>query len=151
MKVILTEDHDTLGMKGDLVEVKPGYGQNFLIPRQLAVVATRSNTKRYAEERRQAAHKVEAQREQAEKMAEKLDGTEVVIPVQTGEENRIFGTITTQQIVDELKTQGFDVDRRKVTLSEDPRVTGVYPATVRLHPEFSAEVKVNVVANEDSI
>lgn len=151
MKVILTEDHDTLGIKGDLVDVKPGYGQNFLIPRQLAVVATKSATKRYAEERRQSAHKVEAQREQAEKLAQRLDGTEIVIPVQTGEENRIFGTITTQQIVDELKEQGFDVDRRKVTMSEDPRVTGVYSATVRLHQDVSAEVKVNVVANQDSL
>ncbi|MDT0630784.1 50S ribosomal protein L9 [Rubrivirga sp. S365] len=151
MKVILTEDHDTLGIKGDLVDVKPGYGQNFLIPRQLAVVATKSATKRYAEERRQSAHKVEAQREQAEKLAQRLDGTEIVIPVQTGEDNRIFGTITTQQVVDELKEQGFDIDRRKVTLSEDPRVTGVYPATVRLHQDVSAKVTVNVVANQDSL
>ena len=151
MKVILTEDHDTLGLKGDVVEVKPGYGQNFLIPRQLAVVATASTVKRYAEERRQAAHKIEAARGNAEKLAARLDGTEVVIPVRTGEENRIFGSITTQQIADELKTLGYDIDRRKITLSEDVRVTGVYPATVRLHPEFSSEVKVKVVAEESSL
>lgn len=151
MKVILTEDHDTLGTKGDLVEVKPGYGRNFLIPRQLAVVATPSSVKKYAEERRQAAHKIEARRDQAEALSKKLDGTEIVIPVQTGEENRIFGSVTTQQIVDELKTLGFDVDRRKVTLSEDIRVTGVYPATVRVHPDFTAEVKVKVVPNEETL
>ena len=151
MKVILTEDHDTLGIKGDLVDVKPGYGQNYLIPRQLAVVATKSATKRYAEERRQSAHKLEAQREQAEKLAQRLDGTEVVIPVQTGEEDRIFGTVTTQQVVDELKTLGFDVDRRTVTMSEDPRTTGTYPATVRLYQDVTAEVQVKVVANEDSL
>lgn len=151
MKVILTEDHDTLGTKGDLVDVKPGYGQNYLIPRQLAVVATKSATKRYAEERRQSAHKVAAQREQAEKLAQKLDGTQVVLPVQTGEDNRIFGSITTQQIVDELKTQGFDVDRRKVTMSEDPRTTGDYTATVRFYQDVTADVQVKVVANEDSI
>ena len=151
MKVILTEDHDTLGLKGDLVEVKPGYGRNFLIPRQLAVVATKSSTKKYAEERRQAAHKVEAARGNAEKLAERLDGTEVVIPVQTGEENRIFGSVTTQQVVDELKAQGFDLDRRKVSLSEDVRVTGVYTATVRLMPDVSADVKVTVVPNEATI
>jgi large subunit ribosomal protein L9 len=151
MKVILTEDHDTLGLKGDLVEVKPGYGRNFLIPRQLAVVATPSATKRYAEEQRQAAHKVEAARGNAEKLAERLDGAEVVIPVQTGEENRIFGSVTTQQIVDELKSQGFDIDRRKVSLAEDVRVTGVYPATVRLMPDVTAEVKVKVVPNEETL
>lgn len=151
MKVILTEDHDTLGTKGDLVEVKPGYGRNFLIPRQLAVVATSSSVKKYAEERRQAAHKIVARRDQAEALSQKLDGTEIVIPVRTGEENRIFGSVTTQQIVDELKTLGFDIDRRKVTLSEDIRVTGVYPATVRVHPDFTAEVKVKVVPNEETV
>lgn len=151
MQVILTEDHDTLGLKGDVVEVKNGYGQNYLIPRQLAVVATPSTRKRYAEERRQAAHKIEAARGNAEKLAAKLDGTEVVIPVKTGEENRIFGSVTTQQIVDELLSLGFEIDRRKVTLSEDVRTTGVYPATVRIHPEITAEVKVKVVAEESSL
>lgn len=151
MKVILTEDHDTLGVKGDVVEVKPGYGRNYLIPRQLAVVATASSLKRYAEERRQAAHKIEAKRDQAEALAKRLDGTEIVIPVQTGEEGRIFGSVTTQQIVDELKTLGFEVDRRKVTFSEDVRETGEYPASVRVHPEFTAEVKVKVVPNEAAL
>ena len=151
MKVILTEDHDTLGIKGDVVDVKPGYGRNFLIPRQLAVLATSSSLKRYAEERRQAAHKIEAARGNAEKLTQKLDGTEVVIPVRTGEENRIFGSITTQQIADELKSVGFDIDRRKITMSEDVRVTGVYTATVRVHPEFTADVKVKVVPEESSL
>ena len=151
MKVILIEDHDTLGIKGDVVDVKPGYGRNYLIPQQLAVVATPSALKRYEEERRQAAHKVEAARENAEKLAQKLNDVEIVIPVQTGEENRIFGSITTQQIADELKTQGFDIDRRKISMAEDVRVTGVYPATVRLHPEHTAEVKVKVVPNEATV
>lgn len=151
MKVILIEDHDTLGIKGDVVDVKPGYGRNYLIPQQIAVVATPSALKRYEEERRQAAHKVEAARGNAEKLAERLNEVEIVIPVQTGEENRIFGSITTQQVADELKTKGFDIDRRKITMSEDVRVTGVYPATVRLHPEYTAEVKVNVVANEATV
>ena len=151
MKVILIEDHDTLGIKGDVVDVKPGFGQNYLIPQQLAVVATPSTLKRYEEERRQAAHKVEAARGNAEKLAEKLSEVEILIPVQTGEENRIFGSITTQQIADELKAKGYDIDRRKITLSEDVRVTGVYPATVRLHPEFTAEIKVNVVPNEETV
>jgi large subunit ribosomal protein L9 len=151
MKVILIEDHDTLGIKGDVVEVKPGYGQNFLIPRQLAVVATPSTLKRYAEERRQAAHKIEAARGNAEKLAARLEGTEVVIPVRTGEENRIFGSVTTQQIADDLTAKGYDVDRRKITLSEDVRVTGVYTATVRLHPDFSSEIKVSVVPEEASL
>ena len=151
MKVILKADHDTLGIKGDVVNVKPGFGRNFLIPRQLAVMATKSALKQYAEERRQAAHKIEAARGDAEKIAARLNQTEVVIPVRVGEENRIFGTITTQQIADELAAQGVKVDRRKISLAEDVRVTGVYPATVRLHPDFPAEVKVRVVAAEESV
>ncbi len=151
MKVILTEDHDTLGIKGDVVDVKPGFGQNFLIPRQMAVVATKSTIKRYAEERRQAAHKVEAARGNAEKLAAKLDGTEVLIPVRTGEEDRIFGTITNQQVADELATMGYEIDRRKITISEDIRTTGDYSATVRVHPEITSEVKIRVVAEEASV
>ena len=151
MTVILTEDHDTLGMKGDVVDVKPGFGQNYLIPNQLAVVATKSTRKRYEEERRQAAHKIEAARGNAEKLAEKLNGTEIVIPVKTGDDDeRLFGTVTTAQVVDELKTMGFELDRRKVSM-EDVKTTGVYTATVRLHPEITAEVKVKVVPEEASL
>lgn len=151
MKVILTEDHDTLGIKGDLVEVKPGYGQNYLIPRQMAVVATKSTIKRYAEERRQAAHKIEAARGNAEKLAARLNGTEILIPVRTGEEGRLFGTVTTQQITDELTALGYDIDRRKVSLSEDIKTVGEYPATVRIHPEITSEITVKVVAEEESV
>ncbi len=151
MKVILTADHDTLGMRGDEVQVKPGYGQNFLIPRQLAVVATKSTRKRYAEETRQAAHKIEAARGNAEKLAQKMTGTELVFPVKTGDEGRLFGSVTTQQVADELTAQGYTVDRRKITMSEEIRTTGDYTATVRLHPDHSAEIKVSVVAEESSL
>lgn len=151
MKVILTEDHDTLGLRGDVVDVKPGYGRNFLIPRQMAVIATPSAVKRYAEEKKQAAHKIEAARENAEKLAKRLEAAEVLIPVQTGEENRIFGSVTNQQVADELAAKGLEVDRRKITISEDIRTTGVYPATVRVHPEITAEVKVRVVPEEASV
>ena len=151
MNVILTQDHDTLGMKGDLVDVKPGYGRNYLIPRQMAVVATPSNVKKYEEERRQAAHKIEAARDQAEALAKKIDGTELLIPTTVGEEGRLFGSITTQQIADELAAKGYEVDRRKITLSEDIRTTGVYTATVKVHQDFDAEVKVNVTPEEASV
>jgi large subunit ribosomal protein L9 len=151
MKVILTEDFESLGARGTLVEVKDGYGRNYLIPRRLAVVATAGNVRRYAEEQRQRAHKVEAERRTAEETAAKLDGQEIVIAARVGEENRLFGTITTQQIVEELAARGFDVDRRKVTLDEEIRTTGVYPATVRVHPQYTAQVKVRVEPEEASL
>lgn len=151
MKVILTEDHDRLGIRGDVVDVKPGYGRNYLIPRRMAVVATDSNRRRFEEERRQAAHKVEARREEAQKQAEALEDIEVVIPMRVGEENRIHGSVTTQQVAEELEERGHKVDRRIITLSEDIRVTGVYTAEVRLHPEYTAEIKIKVVPMDSAL
>ncbi|MFN3595774.1 MAG: 50S ribosomal protein L9 [Rubricoccaceae bacterium] len=151
MKLILTEDHDTLGYKGDIVEVKDGYGRNYLIPRRLAVVATPSAQRRIEEERRQAAHKIEAQRKEAARLAERLASTEIIIPVRVGEENRLFGTVTTQQIAEELAAKGFEIDRRKVTLADDIRTTGEYTATIRISPEHTAEVTVRVVPAQEAI
>jgi large subunit ribosomal protein L9 len=151
MKVILTEDFESLGQRGAVVDVKDGYGRNYLIPRRLAVVATKGNVARYEEEKRQRAHKVEAERRTAEELAQRLEGMEIVLTSRVGEENRLFGTITTQQIADELASQGFDVDRRKVTIDEEIRTTGVYPATVRVHPMYASQIKVRVEAEEASL
>ena len=118
---------------------------------QLAVLASTSNLKRYTEERRQQEHKIEAQRAESEKLAKKLEGTEVTIAMQTGEEDRIFGSITNQQVAEGLEAQGLPVDRRKIVIGEDIKTVGVYTATVRVSPEHTAEVKVNVVPNEDAI
>ena len=151
MKVILTEDFESLGSRGTVVDVKDGYGRNYLIPRRLAVVATRGNVARYEEEQRQRAHKVEAERRTAEEIAQRLEGMEIVLTARVGEENRLFGTITTQQVADELASQGFDVDRRKVTIDEEIRTTGVFPATVRVHPLYASQIKVKVEAEEASL
>jgi large subunit ribosomal protein L9 len=151
MKVILTEDFESLGTRGTVVDVKDGYGRNYLIPRRLAVVATKGNVARYEEEQRQRAHKVEAERRTAEEIAQRLEGMEITITARVGEENRLFGTITTQQVADELAAQGFDVDRRKVTIDEEIRTTGVYPATVRVHPLYASQIKVRVEAEEASL
>ncbi len=144
MKVILKEDLVNLGLAGEQVDVKAGYGRNFLIPRGLAVVANKSNSLRYAEEIRQKAHKLEQLRKDAEAFANRLSTLELVIKMPVGEENRLFGTVTTQQVADGLAAKGFDVDRRKISLSEEIRLTGVYPATVKLHPEHTAEVRIIV-------
>ena len=151
MKVILKEDLENLGLAGEAVEVKPGYGRNYLIPRGLAVIANDSNRRRYEEETRQRQHKIDAQRRDAEALANRLGGMELTIPMPTGEENRLFGTVTTQQIAEQLTAKGIEVDRRKISLPEEIRHTGVYTATVRLHPEHTAEVKVKVVAEEQTV
>ena len=144
MKVILKEDLTNLGLAGELVNVKAGFGRNFLIPRGLAVVANKSNTLRYAEETRQRAHKLEQKRKDAAALADRLSTLELVIKMPVGEENRLFGTVTTQQVADVLAAKGFDVDRRKISLDEEIRLTGVYPATVKLHPEHTAEIMITV-------
>lgn len=151
MKVILTEDLENLGAKGTQVEVRDGYGRNFLIPRRLAVVASKGNVARVAEEGRQRAHKVDAERRTAEQTAARLDGLELLIPARVGEDDKLFGSVTTQQIADELTSRGFDIDRRKITLDEDIRTTGVFPATVRVHTLYSAQIKVQVVPEEASL
>ena len=145
MNVILTQDVENLGQKGETVSVKNGYGRNFLIPRSLAVVANKSNVSRYEEETRQQGVKLEAARKDAEALAKRIDDMEIVLQAPVGEEDRIFGTITTQQIADALAGRGIEVDRRKISLDSDIRTTGDFTATVKLHPEHVGTLKVQVV------
>jgi large subunit ribosomal protein L9 len=144
MKVILLQELDNLGDEGDIVTVKDGYGRNFLIPRGLAKVATTGAVKAWQEERRQASRKLAQRREDAERLAAELSRIELVVTAKVGAENRIFGSITSQQIVDALAHEGVSVDRRKVEMTEDVRHIGVYTAEVKLHPEVVAQVKVRV-------
>lgn len=145
MNVILTQDVDNLGQKGEVVSVKAGYGRNFLIPRGFALVANSSNVKRYEEETRQQSLKLDAARKDAEALAKRVSAMEIVLQAPVGEEDRIFGTITTQQIAEALAKNGIEVDRRKISLDSDIRTTGEYTATVKLHPEHSGTLKVQVV------
>ena len=145
MNIILTQDVESLGQKGEVVSVKSGYGRNFLIPRGLGLVASTSNVKRYEEETRQQALKIESARKDAEALARRVDAMEVVLQAPVGEEDRIFGTITTQQIADALARNGIEIDRRKVSLDSEIRTTGEYTATVKFHPDHSGTLKVQVV------
>ena len=145
MKVILKQDVETLGSTGDIVNVKNGYGRNYLIPRGLAILATPSNVKVVEEIRRQTAHRLERLINDAHELAKQLEKLDIVIPARVGEESRIFGTVTTQQIAEVLASKGVEIDRRKIELHEEIRALGVYPATVKLHGDVVAEVKIQVV------
>ena len=145
MKVILKQDVDTLGQKGEVVEVKPGFGRNFLIPRGIAVVANSSNVRRYQEETKQQSRKLDQVRKDAEALAERIRKLEITIQKPVGEEERIFGTVTTGDVAAELQKQGFDVDRRKISFDQDIRSLGTYTASVRIHADHVAEMQVNVV------
>jgi large subunit ribosomal protein L9 len=144
MQVILLRDIDNLGDEGDIVTVKDGYGRNYLIPQGIAQLATEGAVRARREERRQQARKRAQMQEDAKEMKKQLENTEVLVLAKVGEENRIFGTVTSQQVAVKLAQQGFNIDRRDITIDEDIRVIGVYTAQVKLHPDVTADLKVRV-------
>ncbi|NNE71934.1 MAG: 50S ribosomal protein L9 [Rhodothermales bacterium] len=144
MKVILLQEVENLGEGGEIVNVKNGFGRNYLIPRGLARLATPSTVKAWEEERRQASRKLAQKQGDAQNLANELAKMDIVLRAKVGEENRIFGTITSAQLVEALAAQGVTVDRRKVELAEDVRTLGVYTASVKLHPEVTAALKFRV-------
>ena len=146
MKVLLLEDVDNLGEQGMIVNVKDGYGRNYLIPKSLARLATKNTIKAWEEERRQASRKLSKRKDDATALAAEMAKVEVVLQAKVGEENRIFGSITAQQIADGLAAHGITADRRKIELQDEIKVLGVYSANVKIHPEVVAEVKVRVEA-----
>lgn len=145
MKVILRKNYDKLGKIGDVVEVKNGFARNFLIPRQIAYTATPGNLRALEEEKVQLAKKEEKELESAQFLAADLEKVSVTIPVKVGEEDRIFGTVTTQMIADSLKEKGYDIDRRKIEISEPIKSLGIYSVNVKLYHDVTAVVKTWVV------
>ncbi len=146
MEVILKTDIKGLGYKNDMVEVKPGYGRNYLIPQGYAVLATGSNKKILAENIKQAAHKAEKIKTEAEQIAEKLEKTTLEIKAKIGESGKIFGKVTTLQISDALAEKGIEIDRKKISITTPVTGEGEYEAEVDLHREVKTNVKFNVVA-----
>ena len=144
MEIILKTDIAGLGYKNDMVEVKPGYGRNYLIPQGFADMATKSNKKILAENLKQAAHKAEKLKKDAEEMAAAIGETILNIAAKAGENGKIFGRVTNTQIADALKVKGFDIDRKKITI-EDVKNLGTYKALIDLHKEVKHSVSVNVV------
>jgi large subunit ribosomal protein L9 len=145
MKVILTADVDLLGGAGDVIEVKDGYARNFLLPRQMALIANKGNMAVYETVRQQREAQQTRQQREAETLAEALRKVSCNVSVTAGEGDRIFGSVTAQQIANLLKEQGFEIDRRTVQLDEPIRALGVYDVSIRLHAEVEATVKVWVV------
>lgn len=145
MEVILKQDVQGLGYKNDIVKVRPGYGNNFLIPNGFALIANESNKRLVKENIRQAAHKAAKIKQDAEAIAAKVGDLTIEIKTKAGESGKIFGAVTALQISDALKAKGFDVDRKKVILKESPKQLGTYNVTLDLHKEVKHEIKVKVV------
>jgi large subunit ribosomal protein L9 len=133
MKVILRKDIETLGNIGDIVDVKEGYARNFLIPRKIAY------------KKKSIARKSEKELHAAEKISTDLEKVSVTIPVQVGEEDKIFGSVTTQMIADALKEKDFDIDKRKIEIEESIKTLGIYNVNIKLHSNINASIKVWVV------
>jgi large subunit ribosomal protein L9 len=146
IEVILREDIQTLGRAGDLVRVKPGYARNYLLPQGLAYEATEGNRKRIAAETRVRAVRNQAERAEAERFASSLNELTLTLSGKAGEEGKLFGSITSQDIADALSRQGHAVDRRKIALEHPIKTTGSHKVAIRLHPEVHAELHVSVVA-----
>ena len=146
MKIILKEDVSGLGYKDDVLEVKDGYGRNFLIPTRKAVVATPSALKVLAENQRQRAHKLAKIKADAEAAAAALEGVKLTIGAKTSATGTIFGSVNAIQISEALEMLGHNVDRKLIEIKQPVKEVGNYTATIRFHKEVSAEVPFEVVA-----
>ena len=147
MEVILIQDVANLGYKNDIVKVRDGFGRNYLIPNQFAVIANDSNRKQLAENLKQQAHKLAKQLADAKELADKLAATVITLPAKANEDGKIFGAITTAQVADALKAQGFDIDKKIITV-ENVKELGEALAIAKLHREVKAQIKLNIVAAE---
>jgi large subunit ribosomal protein L9 len=148
MEVILREDIEKLGGRGDVVKVAPGYARNFLLPRRMAVLATDANRK-IIEQERQAHLRREAKLEgEAKDLATLLSGVSITIPRKAGENDQLFGSVTANDIADALAAQKYTVERRRIQLDEPIRTLGEHKVAVRLHRNVTAEVTVNVTREE---
>ena len=148
MEIILREDVEKLGARGQVVKVASGYARNFLLPKRLAVAATEAN-KKIVEQERQAHLRKEAKlKTEAEDLGKLLAGVSVSIAQKAGENDQLFGSVTAKDIAEALEKQNFTVDRRKIQLDEPIRQLGEHKVTVRLHREVPIEITVNVVKED---
>ena len=145
MEVILKDDIQGLGYKNDTVSVKPGYGRNYLIPQGYAIIANESNKKMIEENIKQAAHKAEKLKKDAEDIANKMGDLTLEIGTKAGDSGKIFGAITTIQVAESLKNKGFDIDRKKISFNPIKQL-GDYKAIIDLHREVQHEISIKVTA-----
>lgn len=148
MQVILRERMENLGDAGEVVEVKPGYARNYLIPKGFAYEASEANLRRIERERTQVAKHAEAQLADARGRAGSIEGISLTFNARAGQEGRLFGSITSGDIAERLAEQGVEVDRRQIELDEPIKALGVFSVPIRLHSEVRPEIKVWVIKEE---
>lgn len=144
MEIILKEDVRSLGQVGEIVRVKEGYARNYLLPRKLAVIATPTSRKQLEKEQQSIEARRAEKKREAEAVAEKLQALPVVIEREVGEEEKIFGSVTTKQISEAIAVRGMTIDHRWIQVSEPIRHLGTFTVGVHLHPEVIAQLTVEV-------
>jgi large subunit ribosomal protein L9 len=148
MQVILREDVEHLGRSGEVVSVRNGYGRNYLIPQGLAVVATPKNVNRIEHEKQRILARTEKLEREAQKRAATIEAASISIAAAVGEENRLFGSVTSKDVEQALRENGIDVTRKAITMPEDQpiKALGMYTVHIKLHSKVSAKLKLWVVA-----
>ncbi|HBG01281.1 MAG TPA: 50S ribosomal protein L9 [Firmicutes bacterium] len=147
MKVILTQDVKNIGKKGDVVNVAEGYGRNFLLPRGLAVPASAGNLRQVAEHAKAESSRANRELNEAEKIGAAIAEKSIQVKAKVGEGGRLFGSVTTQEIADQLRRQfSVEIDKRKIDVKEPIKSLGSHPVTVKVHPKVHVSVTVKVVA-----
>lgn len=145
MEVILKQDIEKLGKAGTIVNVKPGYARNFLIPNNLALVLNTANLKKLEQEKLRKTEELENLKKSAKELQEKLSSFSLTIPTLVHEEDKIYGSVTSQDIAKALKDEGFDIDKDLIVLEEPIKSIGIYEIPIKLHPEICAQIKVWIV------
>lgn len=149
MEVILKEDVEGLGKEGDLVDVADGYARNYLIPKQLAIFATEKNRRILEHEKRTERQKEQKEEREAEKLVSQISSTTCNISMRAGENDRLFGSVTSAHIASVLEEQGIEIDRRNIQLEEPIRELGVFSVPIKVHGDITAELKVVVSKEEE--
>lgn len=145
MKIILRQDFEQLGKIGDAVDVKDGYARNYLIPRNIAYTATQSAIRTLEEEKKQNVRKLEKEKTTSEKLAGNLEKVSLTIQMKVGEDDKLFGSVTSQMIADGLQEKGVTIDKRQIELEEPIKALGIYDVNVKLSGGVTGKVKVWVV------
>ena len=145
MKIILRKDHEKLGPAGSVAEVKDGFARNFLIPRGIAFPADEGHMRALEEEKKQAGRRTTKELKSSEKLAQEIEKVSLTVKMKVGEDEKLFGSVTSQMIADGLKEKGFDLDKRIIDVEEPIKALGIYTVNVKLHQSVTAKVKVWVV------
>ncbi|MEI6090408.1 MAG: 50S ribosomal protein L9 [bacterium] len=149
MRVILRRNVENLGDMGSVVNVKDGYGRNYLIPRELAYFASESAVKRIALEKKSFAKKVAQEKELAEVLMAEITDLQISVAMKVGEEGKLYGSVNQAMISDELKLRGYDIDRKNIIIEDPIKSLGVFDIKIKLHPEVITSVKVWVISEEE--